>query len=98
MLVKSNNLGNGIFTFFKYCLAAKKVPVKDGIFREPMTLEMGSCDNKIIPAGVCMSPPPPTMASTNPATNAMQHKIITVELIAEIRIGVRWVYWGLAKY
>jgi hypothetical protein len=52
MLIKSNNLVLGIFTFFKYCLAAKKVPVKDGIFKEPITREMGSFGNKIIPAGV----------------------------------------------
>ena len=31
---------------------SKKVPVKEGIFKEPMTREMGSFGNKIIPAGV----------------------------------------------
>jgi len=42
---------------------------------------MGSLGNKIIPAGVWMSPPPPTIASINPARNATQHKMIYVEFI-----------------
>ena len=78
MLVKRSNLFKGILTFCKYSLAAKKVPAKEGIFSEPITLATDSFGNKINPAGVCINPPPPTIASTNPATNAIMHNNISV--------------------
>ena len=78
MLVKRSNLFKGILTFCKYSLAAKKVPVKEGIFSEPITLATDSFGNKINPAGVCINPPPPTIASTNPATNAIMHNNMSV--------------------
>ncbi len=52
MLVNKISLASGIGAFFKYCLAAKKVPVKLGIFNDPITLETGSLGNMIKPAGV----------------------------------------------
>ena len=66
-----------IVTFFKYCAAAKEVPLKAGIFSVPITVETGKLGSKINAAGVCINPPPPTMASMNPAINAAtQRKII----------------------
>jgi len=54
------------------------VPVKDGILSEPITLATDSLGIKINPAGVWINPPPPTIASTNPATNAIMHNNISV--------------------
>lgn len=67
-----------IFTCFTYCFAAKKVPLKDGIFSEPITVATGSLGNKIKEAGVCINPPPPTMASTKPARLANKHSKMSV--------------------
>ena len=81
MDVNNNNLANGIFTFFKKVRAAKKVPVKEGIFNEPMTCATELLFSKIKPAGVCINPPPPTMASTKPAKKAMMQSKIIVTVI-----------------
>jgi hypothetical protein len=81
MLVNSNSLVNGILIFFKKVRAAKKVPAKEGIFNDPITCATELLGSKIKPAGVCINPPPPTMASTSPAKKAMKQSMIMVEVI-----------------
>ena len=67
-----------ICTFLTYCFAAKKVPLNAGIFNEPITVATGKFGIKISAVGVCISPPPPTIASIKPALNAAIHKSIKV--------------------
>ena len=59
-----------IFTFLRYWLVAIAVPLKAGILRVPITVETGRCGKKTKAKGVCINPPPPTIASINPAQNA----------------------------
>ena len=62
-------------------MVAKKVPLKAGIFKVPMTVETGKSGSSTKPAGVCTRPPPPTIASINPAAKAAKHKRISVVVI-----------------
>jgi hypothetical protein len=62
-----------ISIFFKYRVAAKKVPLKEGIFKLAITVETGRFGSNINPMGVCINPPPPTIASTKPARKATKH-------------------------
>jgi hypothetical protein len=52
MEVNSKILLNGIFICFKKVRAAKKVPVKEGIFNDPITWATELLGNRISPAGV----------------------------------------------
>jgi len=81
ILVNSNSLVNGILIFFKKVRAAKKVPAKDGTLRDPITCATELFGSKINPAGVCINPPPPTIASTKPAKKAIKQSMIIVEVI-----------------
>lgn len=44
--------GQFIATLFRYCLAAKNVPLKEGILIEPITVDTGISGNSISAAGV----------------------------------------------
>ena len=81
MLVNSKSLVKGILIFFKKVRAAKKVPAKEGIFKDPITCATELLGSNIKPAGVWIRPPPPTMASTSPAKKAMKQSMIIVEVI-----------------
>ena len=63
-----------IFTFFRYCIVAKAVPLNAGIFNVPITVETGNCGKNARANGVCISPPPPTIESIKPAQNAAEHR------------------------
>lgn len=60
------------FTFLRYCTTARLVPLKEGIFREAITEATGKDGNMTRAAGVWIKPPPPTIASTNPAQKAIR--------------------------
>ena len=66
------------FILFIYWLTAKAVPEKAGIFKEPTTLAMGRFGSKLKDNGVWIKPPPPTIESTKPATNAMRHNKVNI--------------------
>jgi hypothetical protein len=58
-------------TFLRYWTTARLVPLKEGIFKEAITEATGKEGKIIREAGVWIKPPPPTMASTNPAQKAI---------------------------
>ena len=66
-----------------YCHAAMDVPINDGILVVPNKVATGYLGKVINVAGVCIKPPPPTMASMKPAANAAkQSKIISCGITA----------------
>lgn len=57
-----------------YMTTAIEVPVKAGILRDPITVAAGINGKMLSDKGVCISPPPPTIESTNPATKATRQR------------------------
>ena len=51
---------------------ARLVPLKEGIFKEAITEATGNEGRITKAAGVWIKPPPPTIASTNPAQKAIR--------------------------
>lgn len=64
-----------------YCAVAILVPLNDGIFKVPITVAKGYCGNNTSAAGVCINPPPPAIASVNPAKNATKQSSIISMLL-----------------
>jgi hypothetical protein len=59
----------------------RMVPVHAGIFKEPITVATGYWGNNTNAAGVCIKPPPPTIASTKPAEKAKRQSKISVNVV-----------------
>ena len=60
-----------------------EVPVKEGILVVPSKVATGYCGRVINVAGVCINPPPPTMASIKPAAKAARQRMIISFVIAK---------------
>ena len=75
MLHMSANNFHCSVTLRAYCAAAIDVPKNEGILVVPSKVATGYCGSVIKVAGVCISPPPPTMASIKPAANAAMQRI-----------------------
>jgi len=74
-----------IDTRFEYWYNATDVPEKAGIFEVPKSVATGKFGKVIRRTGVCIKPPPPTMASIKPAQKAAI-QTISVLVIKKIKI------------
>src|SRR6478735_8953543 len=68
-------------TFLAYWKQAMAVPLKEGIFVVPSKVATGYCGSVTKTAGVCTSPPPPTIESMKPAAKAAIHRMTSSILI-----------------